>query len=125
MNTKEIALIESFLNSVNSKFPSIKFRCEFNPISNTYIIEVKPLTEFDNNEEYSELEYDFTRNFEEQFPKAMLLFISDNSLNKITNAFFTVGYEIKFLLENNTSNVFVSELNDWSNFDFFEIAIAA
>ena len=89
-NDGRIAMIKEFLENSHSKFPNMNFRCEYNPISFTYIIEVQPLSDFEENEDYAELEYNFISEFEEKFPQYLLTFVSDNSMTKVENPNFEI-----------------------------------
>lgn len=100
MKDRKIEVIKDFLESVRSKFSGINFRCEYNKISFTYIVEVTPLNEFEDNAEYADLEYDFITRFEEMFPKYIVMFVSDNSMTKIE----TPDFEI-CSFKNETSNI--------------------
>lgn len=93
MNIDErLEMISSFLHTVRSSFKVIKFRCQYNDLSKTYYIEVKPLDQFEQNEAYAKMEYDFCNSFEEKFADYDVLFVSDGSLCKVTNPILTVGY---------------------------------
>lgn len=90
---KRLDYIESFLINVNKKFPNIRFRCEYEPINYTYIVETIPLSEFKNNEEYLKIEYEFTEEFESKYLGYALMFISSESITKINNPLFEIGYQ--------------------------------
>jgi len=89
---ERLEMISSFLHTVRSSFKDIKFRCQYNDLSKTYYIEVKPLEQFEQNELYAKMEYDFCNSFEERFADYDVLFVSDGSLCKVTNPILTVGY---------------------------------
>jgi|GEM_PF-3311375 len=99
-NDSRIVMIKEFLENTHSKFSNMNFRCEYNPISSTYIIEVKPLHEFEENDDYATLEYNFTSAFEKKFPQYLLTFVSDNSMTKVENPDFEIC-----TFENKTSNL--------------------
>lgn len=85
MRERLIFIIE-FTKAMCEKFPEIKFRCEFDPRSLTYIMEVMPLEVY-KNPEYSELEYDFSREFESAFPGYTIMFVSEESLVSVSDPF--------------------------------------
>ena len=100
MKDNRITMIREFLEDAHSKFPNMNFRCEYNRISSTYVIEVKPLYEFEENDDYAELEYNFTSVFEEKFPQYLVTFVSDNSMTKVENPDFEICS-----FENEVSNI--------------------
>jgi hypothetical protein len=83
MNIDALNEIKKFLTETHEKFENIKFRYEFDETGSTYIIEVKPVDLFTENELYGEIEYNFTREFELKYPGYMIMFVSDNSLIKV------------------------------------------
>lgn len=89
---ERIEYIKDFLENIHQCFPEIKFRCEFNPMSLTYIIEVIPLSSYTANEEYREKEYSFIEEFESKFPEYIVMFVSDDSLTKIKSPILEIGY---------------------------------
>jgi hypothetical protein len=86
--------IKKFLEETHVIFPQLKFRCEFSLLSSTYIVEVKPLSVFTENEQYGKLEYDFAKEFESKFAGYMIMFVSDDSLNKVENPILEIGYDL-------------------------------
>ena len=64
---KAIDRIKSFIISANELFPVLKFRCGFGSTEHTYIVEVKPLEEFNNNEDYAKMERDFCVSFQKEY----------------------------------------------------------
>ena len=82
-----IDFIINELKSLHNKFTSSNIRYEFSNSSNTHLIEVTPL-EFYNSDSYMECELDLEDNFFRNYPSEDLIFISDQSLSKITNPIF-------------------------------------
>lgn len=107
MKDDRMIMIREFLENAHSRFPNMDFRCEYNHVSSTYVVEVKPLREFETNDDYAELEYDFTAEFEAKFPKYLITFVSENSMTKVGNSDFEICS-----FENEMSNtVKFTELN--------------
>lgn len=75
--------LEKKLKELFSKFPKSNIRYEFVSNRDIHLIEVTPL-DFYNNEKYKKAETIIEDEFELLFPKENILFISDESLNKIT-----------------------------------------
>lgn len=85
--------IRGFLVYANGMFPNLKFRCGYGATNHTYIVEVKPLSEFDHNEEYARMELQFTDSFENWYKDMDLIFVSDNDLCRIEEVLFMIGYD--------------------------------
>lgn len=91
MNNRQEYII-SQLESLYSKFENLKIRYEFNKILNTHLIEILPLEAFES-QEYILEEMSITDDFEELFGfDEEILFISEDSLNKIQHPSFELGY---------------------------------
>ena len=69
---KAIDRIKSFIISANELFPVLKFRCGFGSTEHTYIVEVKPLEEFNNNEDD-------------------VIFVSEDDLIAVKDVIFAIG----------------------------------
>ena len=80
------------LKSLHNKFTNSNIRYEFNNSSNTHLVEVTPL-EFYNSEIYMEHELDLEERFFEFYPLEELVFVSDQSLSKISNPIFEIFCE--------------------------------
>ncbi|NLU38558.1 MAG: hypothetical protein GXX78_06670 [Bacteroidales bacterium] len=89
MNSKDF--IKHNLSKIWNSFPEVQFRYEFKTHTNTHVIEVTPVSFFEENEEYLDLESDFEYKFEQMFPEEEILFISEGSLTEIRNAEFQIG----------------------------------
>lgn len=83
--------IRQELTRIWNSFPEVQFRYEFKIHTNTHVIEVIPVSFFEENEEYLRLESDFEFEFEQIFPEEEILFISEGSLTEIQNAEFHIG----------------------------------
>ena len=80
------------LKSLNNKFTNSNIRYEFCKSSNTHLVEVTPF-EFYNSETYMEAELDFEDLFSANFPNEDLVFISEQSLSKISDPIFEIFSE--------------------------------
>jgi hypothetical protein len=112
-----LKILKDFLEETHLKFPEIKFRCEFNALSFTYIVEVIPFSQFKCNKEYCSLEYDFSEKFESAFPGYMVLFVSEESLTKIKNPILETGYDSCNKIEGNLFENTPSRISFTSTFD--------
>lgn len=90
---KRIENIKDFLQSTHDRFPLMKFKCEYDSINHTYIIEVHPQEEFTANNDYVSLESDFWDKFENEHQGYYLLFVTKDSLNHVSIPAFSIGYE--------------------------------
>ncbi|ENA1802815.1 hypothetical protein ABF179_002227 [Flavobacterium psychrophilum] len=80
------------LKSLHNKFTNSNIRYEFCKSSNTHLVEVTPF-EFYNSETYMEAELDFEDLFSDNFPNEDLVFISEQSLSKISDPIFEIFSE--------------------------------
>lgn len=92
-----IKFIENKLSELYDIFKDIKIRYEYRANTYSHLIEIIPLSIFEQNEEYIKLESKIENEFESAFPNENIVFISEGSLSEINNPEFTLGYEaIKF-----------------------------
>lgn len=78
------AFIDKNLNAISELFPQVQLRYEYKIHTRTHVIEVIPISFFEGNEEYMNIESEFECEFERMFPKEGILFISENSLTEIS-----------------------------------------
>ncbi len=71
------------LKQLSDRFGKERFTYEYRSVSKTHVVEVLPLTFFQNNKEYLEEEYLLETAFNEKFPEEEILFISSDSLIQI------------------------------------------
>lgn len=91
MNTKEQEYIIKELNNLYRKFSTVQIRYEFDEGVNTHLIEITPLEVY-NSKEFILEEIKITENFENTFGyNQNILFISEESLNKIENPSYAIG----------------------------------
>ena len=97
------------LKSLHNKFTNSNIRYEFCNSSNTHLVEVTPF-EFYNSETYMEAELGFEDLFLDKFPNEDLVFISEQSLSKISNPIFelfsekTGFFRTDFIVDSSFSN---------------------
>jgi hypothetical protein len=66
-------------------FPALTFKYEHRENYKTHVIEVKPESEFEGNNDYIDFELEFSSEFNETYFPESVLFISENSLTQISN----------------------------------------
>lgn len=87
---KSSDFLKNKLSYIHNKYPHSKIRYEYRDISKSHIIEILPLEIF-NSEEYMEEETKIDDEFTINFPDENLVFVSEESLNKILNPTFQLG----------------------------------
>lgn len=80
---KDKSFIRRMICELVLRFPEIKIAYQYNKMSDTHILEVKPIEVFENNEAYQEFETDITIEFDGKFFPSSILFISEDSLNRV------------------------------------------
>ena len=78
-----------------------------------YVVETLPIEDYKNNHEYAEMEYDFIEEFERIYLDNMIMFVSEESLTKVTNPILEVGYDNPVRYEDNKKEVFNIPLDCW------------
>ena len=76
--------IKNKLNQISELIPELTFCYQFDKNNQTHIVEVKPLEAYQSNNDYVQLEADFMFDFENRFFPETILFVSEDSLTKIT-----------------------------------------
>lgn len=97
---KSFELIELKLNEFVTRFPQISFLYEFDEAEQTHIVEVRPLKIYEEDEAYKEAEGEFTYIFDRKFSPESLMFVSEDSLIRVTKQ--TRVFE-------NKQNVFIND----------------
>ncbi|MCK9204685.1 MAG: hypothetical protein M0P58_09675 [Bacteroidales bacterium] len=88
MKSKEY-LIEK-ISRIAEIFSHLSFRYQYDIIDQTHIVEVKPLEDFNSNEDYATYEADLTFSFDQKFFPESVMFVSEDSLTKVTNPEFEI-----------------------------------
>jgi hypothetical protein len=92
MNEEHLKSIKAYMEKVQTVFPEMSFRCEYDWQCKIYIIDVQPSLRFESRQ-YVELQYDFRHEFEAAFWEYELLFVSNSEIEifKVKNPLFVVG----------------------------------
>ena len=94
MNQKAREYILDQLKELHIRVEGIKIRYEFNDDLNTHLVEVLPLSLYEDNQEYILAEMEFEEEFRTEFPEEEILFVSADSLNQVENASFSFPYQV-------------------------------
>lgn len=89
-----IIFLEQKLKELFLQFPKSNIRYEFRSNRNLHLVEITPLS-FYLNEKYKIAETKIEDEFEFLYPNESILFISENSLNKISSPNFELISEFK------------------------------
>ena len=126
MMKEQIAYIRNFLEKAIERFPMISFAMEYDALKNTFIIEVKPFSQYSTNVEYGESEYFFTVDFEHKFPQHTIMFVSDKSLTKVSCPILEFGCVKSFdLSSKSTVTKFTSDYQEIYHTDEIVLSLAA
>lgn len=104
--------IKSFLTEACNSFETLKFRVGYGCYNTTYIVEVSPLKEFKENEEYAKMEIDFCDSFEQKHPECTIIFVSEESLSKVKDVIFFIKHNSLEYSSNKKINL-NSIFNSW------------
>lgn len=120
MTSRSQRRVKSIMDKLSSKYEGSMFRYEFDACSRTHIVEVTPLSLYADNKEYGDEEFDYVLDFENRF-KETLLFVSTESLTKVSNPIYVAQYEKKI----NSQSTFESSTNeDISIYSLFGLNIS-
>ncbi len=123
---KSNVFLKEKLKELYSKFKEIKIRYEYCKSTYSHIIEVTPLSIFNNNEEYMRAEEALENKFENLYPKENIVFISDGFLTEIRDTDLTLGYEtITFDNEGGSTEFIVEDFINGIEFHENNYALAA
>ena len=78
------------LNELHERFKNLSIKYQYNAYSNMHIVEVLPLSEYKKNECYLDMESDLSYEFDNKFFPESVLFVSSDSLTKISDPEFTI-----------------------------------
>lgn len=95
MTSKEYIINK--LENIFSNFPFLSFRYQYAEFEQMHIVEVTPLDDFENNSKYQENEAQLTYEFDNLFFPESLMFISDDSLTKITKVDFELKPDVQVI----------------------------
>ncbi|GHV67922.1 hypothetical protein FACS1894199_14330 [Bacteroidia bacterium] len=85
-------LIEK-LNEIHRRFRNLSIKYQYCFNSNMHIVEVLPLCEYKDNAEYIEMESNLTFEFDNKFFPESVLFVSADSLTKVSAPQFVLNSE--------------------------------
>jgi len=77
-----IQKVYSFLSEIHNKFPYMGFKFGKGEVINTFIVEVTPLSDYENNKEYGLAEISFINEFTSDTGME-IMFVSEKSINHI------------------------------------------
>lgn len=92
MNSKQYLI--SKLEDLHSKFSNLSIRYQYDSYTQMHIVEILPLDEYSSNKDYIELEADLSFEFDNKFFPESVMFISSESLTKITKSEFEILPEL-------------------------------
>ena len=101
--------IRSFLIEMYNEYPALKFKCGYGSSNTTYIVEVEPFSEY-NNEEYAKRELEFCNSFESRNIDYDIIFVSEGDICKVKDIIFKIGYDDNKPLFESNKTIFNSEL---------------
>lgn len=93
MSAKEFVI--SRLRNIFNTVGTININYEYDEIGDTHLIEITPLSEFNDNSDYIELERELLYDFNSKYFPSTILFVSDESLNRVTNPEFSLKRGIR------------------------------
>ncbi len=87
--------VEEQLRLIHERIKFVMIRYEFDDVFNYHIIEVTPLSYFESNKDYIDLEIGLTNLFENLYPKEEIVFVSEDSLLQVNNPCLVLESEQK------------------------------
>lgn len=106
--------IKLFLEDACEQFHDLSFKVGYGARNTTYIVEVYPLSEYENNEEFAEMGYRFSAYFEsESHPECTIIFKSpERILFKVEKPILEVKYNPVSYKKGNISFDFSDDLDE-------------
>lgn len=98
--------IEKKLIELSTKYKEVKIRYEYRANTQSHIVEIIPLSFYENNSSYLAEEVDFENQFEALYPLENIVFISEDSLTEIKNPILELGYSNIIFEYSNYNKVF-------------------
>ena len=89
MNAKDF--IEEKLHDIATNLFGVQIRYEFRNSTRSHIIEIRPISIFEENAIYREYESNIEAEFEQLFPEENIVFISEGSLTQIKKIDLEIG----------------------------------
>lgn len=124
--SKDFVLAE--INSIVKKFPFIRCRYEYNPLSVTHFIEISPKEFYEINENFTSEENRITMFFIEKFPHEDILFLTSGDYIKITKPIYVaIGkfykQDINQMVEEATREMLTRGIEPLSEKDIQELEV--
>ena len=98
MNSKQY--IYNKLKELHSQFPSLAIKYKHDSYTQMHIVDIMPLSEYENNKEFMRFETEIGYEFDNLFFLESVMFISSNSLTQITNPELVMDPVISTSLKN-------------------------
>lgn len=73
--------LKAKLGELHSKFSNLSIKYQYDPYTQNHIVEVKPLSEFETNDEYAKHESELSHEFDNKFFPESVMFVSEDSLS--------------------------------------------
>lgn len=108
-----LLFLKNKLELLSNELDGIMYRYEFRECSQSHIIEITPKEIYENNNFYRDLELKIEKEFENNFPQEEILFVTEGSLIKISNA--NISYSGKSITKD-----IVNEVDVIDNYECFE-----
>lgn len=110
---KSQEFLKEKLTYLSSKFKDVKIRYEYRKNTQSHIIEIIPLSIYNDDEKYMMAEAKLEDEFESLFINENIIFVSEDSLTEIKTPNFTLGYDVFF--ENQVLNYWVMDVEGFTN----------
>ncbi len=98
MNSKQY--IYNKLKELHSQFPSLAIKYKHDSYTQMHIVDIMPLSEYENNKDFMRFETEIGYEFDNMFFPESVMFISYNSLTQITNPELVMDPVISTSLKN-------------------------
>jgi len=105
---KSLEYIKRNLGEIVKNFPDMSFKCKYDKMTKTHIIDVQPIEYYKNNDQYALQQFNLRKDFDNKFFPESILFISDESLINVTNYDFNICFT-KIITLNMNQNIKSSE----------------
>ncbi|HTO15691.1 MAG TPA: hypothetical protein VLZ83_07960 [Edaphocola sp.] len=110
MNSK--IYLKNRLTELYNKFANLSIKYQYDSYTEKHIVEVLPFSEYDTNEDYLNFESELSFEFDNMFFPESVMFISEESLTKITNPEFILEKQIFSIENHNIKHTFRIEKED-------------
>lgn len=73
------------LKELQSQFPDLTIKYKYDSYTQMHIVDIMPLDEFENNDEYKKFETDISYEFDNLYFPESVMFVSSESLTQVVN----------------------------------------